>query len=57
MFIKHGDGKIVSIIEEDKLTDNQKKSVEDVNEDVKLENSVKLSENNLSLKNKNLGDN
>jgi hypothetical protein len=27
MFIKHGDGKIVNVLEEEQLTDDQKKSV------------------------------
>jgi len=30
MFIKHGDGKIVSVIEEDELTDAQKKTAKDL---------------------------
>jgi hypothetical protein len=29
MFIKHGDGKIVTVIEEEQLTSDQKKSVKD----------------------------
>lgn len=28
-FIKHGDGKIVSVFDEDELTDKQKKAVKD----------------------------
>ena len=30
MFIKHGDGKIVTVLDEEELTDEQKKSVEDL---------------------------
>ena len=52
MFIKHGDGKIVSVIEEDDLTEMQKKSVKDLSEQ-----NLKLSENKSSSENKNLGDN
>ncbi len=52
MFIKHGDGKIVSVIEEDELTEIQKKSVKDLSEQ-----NLKLSENKSSSENKNLGDN
>lgn len=52
MFIKHGDGKIVSVIEEDDLTEMQKKSVKDLSEQ-----DLKLSENKSSSENKNLGDN
>jgi len=52
MFIKHGDGKIVSVIEEDDLTEIQKKSVKDLSEQ-----KLKLSENKSSSENKNLGDN
>ena len=29
MFVKYGDGKIVTVIEEDELTSDQKKSVKD----------------------------
>lgn len=29
MFIKHGDGKIVTVLEEDKMTEEQKKAVKD----------------------------
>lgn len=36
MFIKHGDGKIVNVIDEEKLTEEQKKSVKE---------SVKQSDN------------
>lgn len=52
MFIKHGDGKIVSVIEEDELTDKQKEAVKEI-----TEKNVKLSGNNSSLQEKNLGDN
>lgn len=52
MFIKHGDGKIVSVIEEDDLTEMQKKSVKELSEQ-----DLKLSENKSSSENKNLGDN
>lgn len=30
MFIKHGDGKIVSVLEEEELTDAQKKAAKDL---------------------------
>lgn len=30
MFIKHGDGKIMSVIEEEELTDAQKKAAKDL---------------------------
>ncbi len=39
MFIKHGDGKIMSVIEEEELTDAQKKATKDLSKVV-----VKLSE-------------
>jgi hypothetical protein len=34
MFIKHGDGKIVSVFDEDKLTEEQKKAVKDISKQV-----------------------
>lgn len=34
MFIKHGDGKIMTVIDEDDLTDEQKKSVKDTSRQV-----------------------
>jgi hypothetical protein len=34
-FIKHGDGKIVGIVDPDKLTDDEKKAVKQVTEIVK----------------------
>lgn len=40
MFIKHGDGKIVSVFDEDQLTDDQKKNVKDASKQV-----VKQSDN------------
>jgi len=30
MFIKHGDGKIMTVIDEEELTDKQKKAVDDL---------------------------
>lgn len=30
MFVKHGDGNIVSVLEEEELTDEQKKALEDL---------------------------
>jgi hypothetical protein len=40
MFIKHSDGKIVSVIEEDELTDAQKKTAKDLsNKSVKSGNA------------------
>lgn len=41
MFIKRGDGKIMSIIDEEDLTDEHKKAVKDLNKQV-----VKPSSNN-----------
>lgn len=53
MFIKHGDGKIVSVLDEEELTEDQKKAVKDVSQQV-----VKLSDDNSSSKSKkSLGDN
>lgn len=34
MFIKHGDGKIVGVVEPDKLTDDEKKAVKQVTEKI-----------------------
>ena len=51
MFIKHGDGKIVSVVEEEELTDFQKKSVKD------LTKLVKLSDDKSSSEKKETGDN
>lgn len=42
MFIKHGDGKIVTVIKEDELTSDQKKSVKDQKE--QSDNSEKKSD-------------
>lgn len=51
-FIKHGDGKIVSVIESDELTDNQKNTVKEI-----ASQQIKESDDK-SYKNKNvLGDN
>jgi hypothetical protein len=52
MFIKHGDGKIVSVIDEDELTEKQKKSVKDLSNQ-----SVKISDDKSSYENKISGDN
>lgn len=30
MFVKHGDGKIVSVLDEDQLTEEQKKALKDM---------------------------
>jgi hypothetical protein len=51
-FIKHGDGKIVAVIEEDELTDQQKKAVKNSS----LE-QVKISEEKSSTNKKVSGDN
>ena len=48
MFMKYGDGKIVSVIEEQDLTEEQKKSAKDLS---KLKNDKSSSEQ------KNQGDN
>jgi hypothetical protein len=50
MFVKHGDGKIVDVLEEEELTEEQKKSAKNFNKQV-----VKQSEQTDSLKNKNSG--
>jgi hypothetical protein len=34
MFIKHGDGKIVSVFDEEQLTDEQKQAVKNMNKQV-----------------------
>jgi hypothetical protein len=47
MFIKHGDGKIMTVIDEDELTEQQKKSVEDLSEKV-----IKQSDTDTSLEKK-----
>jgi len=39
MFVKHGDGKIVSVLDEEELTDEQKKALKDLSNGV-----VKTSE-------------
>jgi len=44
MFVKHGDGKILSVVETDELTEDQKKSAK------KLQQTVKQStEDNIPL--------
>lgn len=48
MFVKHGDGKIVSVLDEEELTDEQKKALKDLSDEV-----VKTSQNN--SKNKETG--
>lgn len=49
MFIKHGDGKIVSVLEEEELTEQQKKAVKDLsNKVVKLSNDKSSSDLNKS---------
>lgn len=52
MFIKHGDGKIVSVVETEELTDLQKKSVKDLSNQV-----LKQSDDKSSSESKNHGDN
>lgn len=51
-FIKHGDGKIVSVIEEEELTENQKKAVKDM-----AISQVKTSDEKVSTNKKVSGDN
>jgi len=46
MFIKHGDGKIMTVIEEDELTDAQKKSSKDLSKQM-----VKQSDQNTDASN------
>ena len=43
MFIKHGDGKIVSVLDEEDLTEDQKKAVKDLSKQV-----VKVSDDKSS---------
>lgn len=52
MFIKHGDGKIVSVIDENELTEEQKNSVKDLSKQ-----EVKVSGDNSLSDKKSLGDN
>lgn len=49
-FIKHGDGKIVSVIEEEDLTEEQKKAVHDSSKKV-----IKISDDKSSSDLKNAG--
>lgn len=35
MFIKHGDGKILSVVETDEMTEEQKKAAQDLSKQVK----------------------
>lgn len=35
MFIKHGDGKIISVVEDDEITEEQKKSAKDLSKKLK----------------------
>lgn len=51
-FIKHGDGKIVSVIESDELTDNQKNAVKEL-----VSQQIKESDEKSSKNKKVLGDN
>lgn len=51
MFIKHSDGKIVSVLETEELTEEQKEAVEKMN-DKQVKTSEEQSHSNI---NKNLG--
>ena len=51
MFIKRGDGKILSVVEDEEMTDKQKKSAKDLSKKV-----VKQSEDTDSSEKKNSGD-
>lgn len=51
-FIKHGDGKIVSVIESDELTDNQKNAVKEL-----VSQQIKEFDEKSSKNKKVLGDN
>lgn len=51
-FIKHGDGKIVSVLDEEELTEDQKKAVKDLSKQV-----VKLSDDKSSSELKRSGSN
>lgn len=44
-FIKHGDGQIVSVLEEEELTDDQKKAVNDLSKQ-----TIKVSDKRLNDK-------
>lgn len=44
MFIKHGDGKIVSVLEEEEMTDNEKEALDDLTKEGKRRYSIKKSE-------------
>jgi hypothetical protein len=44
-FIKHGDGKIVSVLDEEELTDEQKKAVKDLSkQNIKVSDDRSASE-------------
>ncbi len=43
-FIKRGDGKIVTVIDEEELTEEQKKSAKDLSQQIKQENNTEASE-------------
>lgn len=46
MFIKHGDGKIMSVIEEDELTEEQKKAAKDLSNVVVKQSDVNSDASN-----------
>lgn len=46
-FIKHGDGKIISVVDENELTDEQKKTAKDLSQSKQV---VKQSNTDLSEK-------
>lgn len=46
MFIKHGDGKIMSVIEEDELTEEQKKAAKDLSSVVVKQSDVNSDASN-----------
>ncbi|CAB4197100.1 hypothetical protein UFOVP1290_620 [uncultured Caudovirales phage] len=43
-FIKRGDGKIVTVIDEEELTEEQKKSAKDLSQQVKQSDNTEASE-------------
>lgn len=52
MFVKHGDGKIVSVIDEEELSDEQKKASKDLSKQV-----VKQSDTTDTSERRSQGDN
>lgn len=49
MFIKHGDGKIVSVLDEEEMTDEEKDTLDDLAKEGKKHYSIKKSDTKTDL--------